>query len=99
MSAAQTRANRSYRARLSQRGLKRVEVMASAADGVLIKGLARALSEGGPRTQDVRAIVANAIGRAPQQPASVLDALRSSPLVGADVDFSRDHQDERKVDL
>ncbi|MFT4014882.1 MAG: hypothetical protein QM682_16130 [Paracoccus sp. (in: a-proteobacteria)] len=98
--AAQKRAIENYRARLTQRGFKRFEVLALESDRELIRSLARRLAEEGPEAEQARAAVKAALV-ADESPKSggVLSALRRSPLVGADLDLSRPREEGRRVDL
>ncbi|WP_079210771.1 hypothetical protein [Brucella pituitosa] len=97
--AAQKRAIQNYRARLTQRGFTRFEVMALESDRELIRALARRLAEEGPDAEKVRSAVTTAVAAEPPKGGSILDALRRSPLVGVDLDLSRQHEEGRKVDL
>lgn len=97
--AAQKRAIQTYRARLTQRGFTRFEVMALESDRELIRTLARRLAEEGPEAEQVRAVVKTAVSGEPPKPSGILTALRRSPLVGADLDLSRPREEGRKVDL
>lgn len=97
--AAQKRAIQNYRARLTQRGFTRFEVMALDADRELIRALARRLAEEGPEAEQVRAALKIAVAGEPPEPGNILTALRRSPLVGADLDLSRPREEGRKVDL
>jgi hypothetical protein len=97
--AAQKRATRSYRARLTQRGFTRFEIMARESDRELIRTLARRLAEEGPGAERVRAAVNSAVGSGPAKPGGILAALRRSPLVGAELDLSRTREEGREVDL
>jgi len=97
--AAQKRAIQNYRARLTQRGFTRFEVMARESDRDLIRTLARRLAEEGPEAEQVRAAVKTAVAGEPPKPGGILAALRRSPMVGADLDFARPHEEGRKVDL
>jgi len=97
--AAQQRANRNYRARLAERGIRRFEVMALEVDRELLRTLARRLAEDGPEAKRARAVVTElALGESPR-PGGILTALRRSPLVGADLNLSRERVDGRRVDL
>ncbi|PZP39223.1 MAG: hypothetical protein DI601_25575 [Azospirillum brasilense] len=97
--AAQTRATRNYRTRLTQRGFTRFEVMALEGDRDLLRALVRRLAEEGPEADQVRAAVRKAVaGELPRQ-GRILSALRRSPLVGVDLDLSRPREKGRKVDL
>lgn len=97
--AAQRRATRNYRARLTRRGFTRFEVMALEADRELIRSLARRLSEAGPGAERVRSAVRTVVASAPPKPGNILSALRRSPMVGADLDLSRAREEGRRVDL
>ena len=98
-SAAQNRANKIYRERLTQRGFKRFEVVALDTDRDLIRSLARRLAEDGPEAEQARTAVKAAIADEPPRPGGILAALRRSPLVGADLDLSRPREEGRRVDL
>ena len=97
--AAQKKANRNYRARLARRGLKRFEVTARETDRELLRSLARRLAEDGPEANRARAAVTELVADEPPKPGGILAALRRSPLVGADLDLSRERIDGRRVDL
>ena len=97
--AAQQRATRNYRERLARRGVKRFEVMALETDRELIRTLARRLAEDGPGADQARSAVKALVADGPPKPGRILAALRRSPLVGADLDFSRPRIDGRRVDL
>jgi hypothetical protein len=97
--SAQNRATRNYRARLSQRGFTRFEIMALETDRDLFRSLARRLAEEGPDAEQVRAAVKSVVTNEPSKPGSILSALRRSPLVGADLDLSRPREEGRKIEL
>lgn len=97
--AAQKKAIETYRARLTQRGIKRFEVMALETDRELIRSLARRLSDDGPEAEELRATVREAVSGEPPKAGGILSALRRSPLVGADLDLSRPREEGRRVDL
>ncbi len=97
--AAQKKAIETYRARLTQRGIKRFEVMALETDRDLIRSLARLLSDDGPEAEELRATVREAVAGEPPKAGGILSALRRSPLVGADLDLSRPREEGRRVDL
>ncbi|MEV8644878.1 hypothetical protein AB0V79_27720 [Mesorhizobium ciceri] len=99
MGSSQRRAIQSYRSRLSERGLARFEVLGRDADRDLIRSLARRLAEDGPDASSLRAAVSQTIAGEPPKPGGILAALRRSPLVGADLDLSRSHEEGRKIDL
>lgn len=99
MSSSQKRAIQNYRSRLGERGLARFEVLGRDADRDLIRSLARRLSEDTSEASALRATVAKSIAGEPPKAGGILAALRRSPLVGADLDLSRPHEEGRKVDL
>ena len=96
---AQKRALKFYRKRLAERGMGRFEVLGLNADRELIRSLARRLAEKGPEAPRIRSTVRSAISDAPQSKGRILNALRRSPLVGADLDVARSTTDDRKVEL
>ena len=96
---AQKRASRNYRSRLKRRGIARYEVLGLDSDRDLIRSVARRLAEDGPNSADIRAAISRTIsGDAPKK-GGILEALRRSPLVGADLKFERSRESSRKVDL
>lgn len=97
--AAQNRANKNYRARMSQRGIVRFEVMALEVDRDLIRLLAKRLAEDGPEGDEMRAAVKSAVSGEPPKPSGILSALRRSPLTGAELDLARHREEGREVDL
>ena len=99
MRSSQRRAIQSYRSRLSARGLTRFEVLGRDADRELIRTLARRLAEDGPDASRLRAAVRQSVADRPRKKGGILAALRRSPLVGADIDLTRSHQDGRKVEI
>jgi hypothetical protein len=96
---AQTRAIQSYRARLSERGLARFEVLGRDGDRDLIRSLARCLADDTPEASRLRAVVRSSIAGDTPPSGGILAALRRSPLVGADLDLSRSREGGRKIDL
>ena len=70
--------------------LFRFRVTALASDRDLIRALAERLAEGGPEAARLRAAITQAMTSAPSQKGGILAALRRSPLVGADLDLSRE---------
>lgn len=96
---AQKRALQNYRSRLTDRGMARFEVQGLDADRDLIRSLARRLAEDGPDAARIRATVSRTIVGEPPRKGGILDALRRSPLVGADLDLARSKEPGRKVKL
>ncbi|MDW5316421.1 hypothetical protein [Rhizobium sp. PL01] len=99
MSSSQTRAIQNYRARLSDRGLARFEVLGRDADRDLIRLLARRLAENGPESVRLRAAVNDTINGEPPKKGGILAALRRSPLVGAEIEIARRREEGREIDL
>ncbi len=98
-SAAQQRATRNYRARLAERGLNRIEVIALESDRELVRTLARRLTEDGPKAEQTRAAVKALVADEPAKQGGILAALRRSPLVGIDFDLARPRVEGRGVDI
>jgi hypothetical protein len=96
---SQKRALKNYRKRLIERGMSRFEVLGLDADRELIRSLARRLAESGSDAARIRATVRRTISGEPPRKGGILDALRRSPLVGADLDLGRPVTHGRKVDL
>jgi hypothetical protein len=97
--ASQKRALKNYRKRLRERGMSRFEVLGLDADRELIRALARRLAEKGADAARIRATVRRTIADEPPRRGGILDALRRSPLVGADLDLRRPITHGRKVGL
>ena len=95
----QKRALRNYRSRLRKRGIARFEVLGLDADRDLIRSVARHLAEEGPDSARIRAAICRTISGDPPKRGGILEALRRSPLVGADLEFERSRETGRKVDL
>ena len=95
----QRRALKNYRKRLNQRGLARFEVLGLDGDRDLIRSLAKRLAGGDPDSARIRATVRRTISAEPAKNGGILNALRRSPLVGADLDLERPVTLGRKVDL
>lgn len=96
---SQRRALRNYRRRLDQRGMARFEVLGLKTDRHLIRSLAKRLADRGPDATRIRSVVSRSISGQPPKKGGILNALRHSPLVGADLDFPRSVAAGRKVDL
>ena len=95
----QTRALSRYRKRLNQRGMARFEVLGLDADRELIRSLARRLAADGPDSARLRATVRLTISGEQPKKGGILNALRRSPLVGAELDLNRAPTPGRRVDL
>lgn len=88
-----------YRKRLTQRGMARFEVLGLDADRELIRSLARRLAGDSPDSARIRATVRLTISAEQTKKGGILDALRRSPLVGADLEMNRPLTPGRRVDL
>jgi len=95
----QRRAIDNYRVRLSERGMSRFEVIGRDDDRDLIRAVARRLAESGEASQRLRSAVVNAVSGDPPKTGGILNALRSSPLVGIELDLTRSRAAGRKVRL
>ena len=95
----QKRAIKNYRKRLRKRGMARFEVLGLDGDRDLIRSLARRLAEDGPDASRLRAVVSQTISGEPPSKGGILEALRRSPLVGADIAPVRRFEAGRKVEL
>jgi hypothetical protein len=99
VTTSQTRAIQTYRSRLKERGLSRFEVLGRDGDRELIRALARLLADDGPDARRLRAALAHAAsGTGPATGGIIVAALRRSPLVGADLDLSRERNEGRDID-
>ncbi|MBX9702281.1 MAG: hypothetical protein K2X74_22785 [Acetobacteraceae bacterium] len=97
---AQRRAIAAHRRRLAERGLGRFEVRGLDADKDLIRGIARRLAANDAEAGALRAELAQRVGAGePPRIGGVLAALRRSPLVGADLDLSREETPGRDPGL
>lgn len=95
--SAQKRAVANYRRRLAEQGVARYEVRGLDRDKSLVRRLAERLSANDAEAQTLRSDLATRL-RAPDEARGTLyAALRRSPLVGADLDLSRDAAVDRDV--
>ena len=95
----QKRALSRYRKRLTQQGMARFEVLGLDADRELIRSLARRLAGDAPDLARIRATLRFTISGEQPKKGGILNALRRSPMVGADLDLSRPRTPGRRVDL
>jgi len=79
--------------------MARFEVLGLDADRNLIRSLARRLAEEGADAAHLRATLDRSLAGEPSRKGGILDALRRSPLVGADLDLVRSHDAGRKIEL
>ena len=98
-SISQKRAIKNYRERLTERGLARFEVLGAESDRDLIRAIARRLSEDGAEAAALRAALEQAMTAEDEKKGGILEALRRSPLAGADLGAGRPAVSVRKVDL
>lgn len=96
---SQSRATKSYRSRLVERGMARFEVLGRDADRELIRSFARRLAEDGPEAERLRAAVIQELAGEPPRKGGILEALRRSPLVGAEALPARPFDPGRKADF
>ena len=96
---SQKRAIKNYRNRLVERGMARFEVLGRDSDRELIRTFAKRLAEDGPEAERLRAAVGQSIAGQPPRKGGILEALRRSPLVGANAVPTRPFEPGRKVDL
>jgi hypothetical protein len=96
---SQKRAVDNFRKRLEARGMARFEVLGLDADRELIRSFARLLADNSPDANQIRAVVNRTISGEPPKKGGILQALRRSPLVGADLDLTRPVVPSRTVDL
>ncbi|ENN89608.1 hypothetical protein RHSP_59614 [Rhizobium freirei PRF 81] len=99
MSNSQKRAIQNYRSRLGERGLARFEVLGLDADRTLIREMARRLAEGGTEAARLRDVLTKTVSGDPPKKGGVYAWLRSSPLVGTDIDLERVKGKVREIDL
>jgi hypothetical protein len=99
MGAAQKRAVRNYRMRLSEQGLARFEVLGREADRDLIRALARRLAEEGAEAAQLRTAVSRTMAGETPRKGGILAALRRSALVGAGIDPVRPRLAGRKTGI
>ena len=95
----QKRAVRNYRKRLHDRGLTRFEVMGRQVDRELLRQLAITLAANDAAAAELRANIMTVLPDRPRRTGGILEALRRSPLVGAELTFEREKTPGRMVDL
>ena len=79
--------------------MARFTVLGRKTDRELIRSVAKRLAEEGPEADRLRAVVSRFIAGESRQKGGILQALRRSPLVGADVIPPRPFETGHKVDL
>ena len=95
---SQSRAVKNYRNRLAERGMARFEVLGRVIDRELMRSLATRLTEDDPDAYRLRTVVSQGVAGNRPRKGGILEALRRSPLVGADVIPSRPFEPGREVD-
>jgi hypothetical protein len=96
---AQKRALKNYRQRLSQKGMARFEVLGLDSDRDLIRLLAKRLAQNDAEAARLRTEIRHCLaGEAPQK-GGILAALRQSPLVGTELDVTREVTTGRDIGL
>jgi len=97
--ASQKRALKNYRKRLTEKGLARFEVLGLPKDRELIRSLAKRLAAEDADARRLRESMNQSVAVGSRTKGRVWAALRNSPLVGADVDLTREFVEPRKIDL
>ena len=95
---SQSRAVKNYRNCLAERGMARFEALGRVIDRELMRSLARRLTEDDPDAHRLRTVVSQGVAGNRPRKGGILEALRRSPLVGADVIPSRPFEPGREVD-
>jgi hypothetical protein len=98
-STAQAQALKNYRKRLTRRGMARFEVLGLAADRDLVRALAKRLAEDTPEAAEIRASLREKTAPETRKKGEIYEALRRSPMVGADLNLKRPFVKPRKIDL
>jgi hypothetical protein len=98
-SPSQARAVRNYRTRLSQRGMMRFEVVGLEKDRELLRTLARRLAEETPEAERMRTEIKQDVSVQQGTKGGIWAWLRTSPLVGAELNLTRPFEPGRKIDL
>ena len=98
-SPSQARAVENYRKRLSKRGMARFEVQGLKQDRELVRALARRLAENDPEVAGIRASVNIQIAPDTRKKGGILKMLRTSPLMGVELNLARRRVPPRRVDL
>src|SRR5437660_6992754 len=99
MNASQKRAVARHRSRLAEQGLARYEVRGLAKDKELIRGIAKRLAQDDPEAGRLRGDLIGELSAAPSRKGGFLALIRTSPLVGADLNLERDVVPLRDLEL
>ena len=95
----QKRAVENYRKRLAERGMARFEVLGRNSDRELVRAVARRLAEGDAESDRLRSAIDRHIAEPALRRGGILEALRRSPLVGADAIPDRPFEPGRDFSL
>lgn len=100
MSASQKRALENHRRRMNERGLARYEVRGLEKDKALVREFAKRLAANDAEAERLRVTVGQKVSNKwPRTGKDIWDALRRSPLVGADLNLEREIVPPRDIDL
>ena len=99
MVTPQKRALTNYRRRLGERGIARFEVLGLEADRALIRSLAKRMAERDTEAGRLRRAVSQALGSRDSATGGIVAILRRSPLVGAELNLTREETPGRALDL
>jgi hypothetical protein len=97
--SAQHRAIARHRRRFADSGLVRFEVRGLDRDKQLVRRLAERLLHDDPEARALRSELANKLGTSVGERGGIYAALRRSPLVGANLDLTRETATDRDVSL
>ena len=97
--SSQNRALKSYRQRLSQRGVARFEVLGLENDRELLRALARKLTENDAEARLIRESVRSKLAGETRKKGGIIEALLRSPLAASGLDFVLEISSGREIDL
>lgn len=97
--SARSRALKNYRERLTKKGMARFEVVGAEIDRTLIRSIARRLALDDAAARRLRSELQQMISESDETRGGVFAALRRSPLVGVDLDLTRERTTGRRIDL
>ena len=84
---------------LTQKGMARFEVLGLSTDREMIRALAKRLASDDAESVQIRANIHQSMISETDEIGGILEALRRSPLVGADLNLCRRKTPSRDVDL
>jgi hypothetical protein len=87
--ATQRRTVAKHRRRLKSQGMSRYEVRGLTSDRELVRSIARRLAAGDARSAQLRIELGDTLTGAAVRRGGILEALRRSPLVGAELKLKR----------